>query len=191
MEAFVYLAVFIASMTSTPGPGNLLMMTGGANYGVKHCMKFNLGLMVGFGLQNVATGLGLGVLIRESENIQLILKFVSAGYMIWLAIQSWNSNPKSSPSSQFTFVKGFLLHPLSPKSWLMLIIAWTEFNSALGDFPIQILTMFSFFFLGQLIFHTGWCWMGSLLGRTIQNSLLLTRSLVVLTIVVILAVLWF
>ena len=87
-----YLWVFIIFMVGTPGPANLLIMSLGATNGFKACIPFNLGLIGGKFLLNIAMGLGLFVILNENNDLQFFLKFISAFYMIYLSLKNWNSN---------------------------------------------------------------------------------------------------
>ncbi|MRG72148.1 LysE family translocator [Alphaproteobacteria bacterium HT1-32] len=189
-EALIPLIVFVSLMVGTPGPANLLIMTGGATYGVRACMPFNLGLICGKIALNVAVGLGLGVLITRYPLLQTALKFISGGYMIWLAMQSWNSVAQvEAARSAYSFRKGLIVHPLNPKAWVMTLLAWSDFAPAFGDLPTQMLVIVTCFAVAQAIFHTGWCIAGGLLGHAFHGSLILSRTLIVITVTVVVGVL--
>jgi threonine/homoserine/homoserine lactone efflux protein len=182
MDAWFALLLFVVFMVGTPGPANMIVMTSGAQQGVLRCLPFIL---------NVAAGLGLGVVLQEHLWLQTGLKFVCAGYMIWLAVQAWTPSTREGGSNAFTFPKGLLVHPLNPKAWVMVLLAWTDFAPALGGLGTQLLVVSGTFVAVQLVFHTAWCAAGQILGRAFDNSLLLNRSLVVLTVAVVIAVLVF
>ena len=188
--SFVAFVLFVIVMVATPGPGNLLMMTGGAQFGVGRCMPFNAGLIGGKVGINLAMGMGIGLLLGGMPRVLLVMKFVSAAYMLWLALQSWSARSGGAVRrSQFTFAKGLLVHPLSPKTWVMCLLAWSHFAPALGSPAVQLVAVTGTFAAAQVIFHTSWCMAGQLLGRAIPNHLWLTRVLVLITVAVVLAAL--
>ncbi len=191
MDAWFALLLFVVFMVGTPGPANMIVMTGGAQQGVLRCLPFIGGVIAGKLILNVAAGLGLGVVLQEHLWLQTGLKFVCAGYMIWLAVQAWTPSTREGGSNAFTFPKGLLVHPLNPKAWVMVLLAWTDFAPALGGLGTQLLVVSGTFVAVQLVFHTAWCAAGQILGRAFDNSLLLNRSLVVLTVAVVIAVLVF
>ena len=80
------------------------------------------------------------------------------------------------------FREGLIVHPLNPKAWVMSLLAWTQFAPDLGDFWQQMLVVCMTFAACQIITHTAWCYLGSVIGKAIPNSVMLTRSLVVLTV---------
>ena len=65
LEAYGTLWIFIVLMVSTPGPANLLIMAAGAQQGFWPCVPFNMGLIVGKLLLNLAMALGLTVLVQQ------------------------------------------------------------------------------------------------------------------------------
>ena len=165
IDAYLNLLIFIILMVGTPGPANLLVMIGGARHGVGKCSGFIFGLIGGQPL------------------LLQILKFASAGYMIWLAVQSWNSvGGGDADRHQFHFRQGVIVHPLNPKAWVMVLLAWTQFAPELGDGMIQLLLVPVTFAAVQLVCHTAWCAAGAFMQRAIPQQQLLTRALILLTI---------
>ena len=76
----------------------------------------------------VEFGFGFGLFLADQPALVQVLKFISAGYMIWLALQSWNSdNEKDRGNKTFTFRYGIIVHPLNPKAWVMVILTWSQF----------------------------------------------------------------
>ncbi len=191
MDPLLALFLFAAFMVATPGPANLLLMTGGSRFGTVRCIPFIFGLITGKAALNTLVALGFGTVVGDSPQLQLALKFVSGGYMIWLAIQSWNSVTQSDPTFRFTFAKGCIVHPLNPKAWVMILLAWSDFAPALGSFWYQAAACFGCFALVQVIFHVIWVGTGEMIGKAVGNTAFLTRTLAVLTILVVLLVLAF
>ena len=107
-EAFFSLLVFVLLMVGTPGPANMLAMIGGARLGLAPCVGFIAGLTIGKVGVNVLFGVGLGLLLAEQAALLLALKLVSAAYLAWLAIQSWNPQVTDGQDSKRDsgFVKG-------------------------------------------------------------------------------------
>ena len=148
---------FIILMVGTPGPANLLAMSAGSQLGFYKCISFNLGLTLGKILLNTAMGLGLGVLLVNFTTFQTTIKFIGAGYMIYLALKSWNINIKNNEGKpNIGWKQGILVHPLNPKAWVMTLIAWTEFGPQLGNFTVQFIVITSSFALTQ-IFELEFC----------------------------------
>lgn len=181
-EAFLGLLVFILFMVGTPGPANMLVMLGGVRFGVRGCTGFILGLVVGKLGLNVLFGIGLGYGLAEQETFLLMLKFAGGGYMAWLSLRSWTPAPDSGVQTVYGFRNGVLVHPLNPKAWVMVLLAWTQFAPAFGGLWKQMLVVTLTFSACQIVAHTLWCGAGQVLGRSLPNSLLLTRVLILITL---------
>ena len=178
---------FIILMVGTPGPANLLAMSAGSQLGFYKCISFNLGLTLGKILLNTAMGLGLGVLLVNFTTFQTTIKFIGAGYMIYLALKSWNTNIKNNEGKpNIGWKQGILVHPLNPKAWVMTLIAWTEFGPQLGNFTVQFIVITSSFALTQIFVHNLWSLLGAILSRSLSNSIILSRALILITVAVIL-----
>ena len=186
IDAYIALMIFIVFMVVTPGPANMVLMIGGAQQGVRACFGFIIGVVCGKLLLNLLFGFGFGLFLADQPVLVQVLKFISAGYMIWLALQSWNSDKeKNVKSKTFTFRYGIIVHPLNPKAWVMVILTWSQFAPGLGSFSTQLLLVVSSFAAVQLIFHTFWCWSGALLQRALPKDLFLTRGMILITVAIV------
>ena len=196
IEAYLNLLIFVILMVGTPGPANLLVMIGGARHGVGKCAGFIFGLIGGKLVLNIGFGIGLGLFLTGQPLLLQILKFASAGYMIWLAVRSWprslrkTPTQQSDPVTQFRFRDGVIVHPLNPKAWLMVVLAWGNFAPAVDDFTLQLPVVIGSFVLCQLLFHSLWCGLGAYLGRSLADNHRLTKILILLTIFVVLTALF-
>ena len=112
--------------------------------------------------------------------------------MIWLALRGWNNHKKSDAELKiFKYRDGLFVHPLNPKGWVMCLIAYSEFTTGFeGFFQMYLLIPLSFFVV-QLFFHNAWCFTGSILKKTIGTNSLLNRTLIILTIFVVIWAVFF
>ena len=192
MTAHLALLGFIALMVGTPGPANLMAMLAGVTQGLRGCVGFISGMAVGKVGLNLFIGFGFGVVLGSNPILQTAFTYGSAGFMIWLAIKSWPRSVNCAEcrryktAVKFRFRDGVILHPLNPKAWMMVIIAWGHFAPALGDFSVQLSIIIFCFAICQLIFHSLWCALGAFLGRSFVYNQLLARVMIVLTILVVL-----
>jgi len=81
------------------------------------------------------------------------------------------------------------VHPLNPKAWVMVVLAWGHFAPALGDFSLQLPVVILSFATCQLVFHSLWCGLGAYLGKSFADSQRLAKLMIMLTILVVLAAL--
>ena len=191
MLAFFTLLAFVAFMVGTPGPANLIVMLAGVRQGLSQCISFILGLIIGKIALNLAIGFGFGIVLAEAPVWQMLLSYISAGYIIWLALKSWPASDADTSSAEpaqdhFRFRNGLFVHPLNPKAWVMCVLAWGKFAPALGDFPAQLLVVILTFAICQLCLHSLWCWIGTIMGKSLRNNVLLTRAIIISTVIIVL-----
>ena len=186
MTSYFPLWGFIILMVSTPGPANLLLMSAGAQWGYRRSLPFLSGLVAGKLVLNLAMALGFMAVLLNSPRVLTTLSWVSAGYMAYLALRQWTpAEENGEPSNSLGFLQGLVVHPLSPKTWMMTTLAFSQFAPT---FPTEIerlaVVPLSFLFF-QILFHSIWCLAGAALGRIITRSLWVHRGLVLLTLAVI------
>ena len=191
MFAFLTLLAFVAFMVGMPGPANLIVMLAGVSQGLRRCIGFILGLIVGKIALNLFIGFGFSVVLANAPDWQMLLSYVSAGYMIWLALKSWpasdaDANNAKSAQYHFCFRNGLFVHPLNPKAWVMCVLAWGKFAPALGDFSVQLLVVILTFAICQLCLHSLWCWLGTIMGKSLRNNVRLTRAIIISTVIIVL-----
>ena len=191
MLAFFTLLAFVVFMVGTPGPANLIVMLAGVRQGLRQCIGFILGLIVGKIALNLAIGFGIGIVLAEAPVWQMLLSYISAGYIIWLALKSWPASDAETNSAEpaqdhFRFRNGLFVHPLNPKAWVMCVLAWGKFAPALGDFSIQLIVVVLTFAICQLCLHTLWCRLGTIMGKSLRNNARLTRAIIISTVIIVL-----
>ena len=191
MLAFFTLLAFVVFMVGTPGPANLILMLAGVRQGLSQCIGFILGLIIGKIVLNTAIGFGFGLVLANAPDWQMLLSYASAGYIIWLALKSWpasdaDTNNAEPAQDHFRFRNGLFVHPLNPKAWVMCVLAWGKFAPALGDFSVQLLVVILTFAICQLCLHSLWCWIGTIMGKSLRSNVLLTRAIIISTVIIVL-----
>ena len=177
---------FIVVMVATPGPANLLLMSAGAQQGFLRTLPFIGGLVVGKLLLNLALALGLVGLLPEGSVMRRVFILLSASYMAYLALRNWTPSAIANKPSRFSFLAGTIVHPLSPKTWVMATLALSSFSNGFDSPGERLLVVPLSFLIAQVFFHSLWCLAGAALSRVFQQSLVLHRALIVLTLGVIL-----
>jgi len=177
---------FIILMVSTPGPANLLLMSAGAQRGFQRTLPFLSGLVVGKLALNVAMALGFMTVLLDSPRLLTTLAWVSAGYMAYLALRQWTPPPDSARTSNaMGFLEGLVVHPLSPKTWMMTTLAFSQFAPGFPTEIERLVVVPLSFFVFQVVFHSLWCLLGVAMGRIITRSVVVHRGLILLTLAVI------
>ena len=100
------LTVFITSII--PGPSMLLALTHGMQYGAKKTVISALGNVTATFLQALISVVGLGSLLMASGTAFEVIKWLGAGYLVYMGIVMLRSSKK------FTVDKGELIEQTSP-----------------------------------------------------------------------------
>ena len=185
MDPYFALWAFIIAMVATPGPANMLLMTAGAQQGYLRTLPFIGGLLVGKLMLNIALAFGLMQLLESSPGIADVFVFASAGYMAYLALRNWTPPSAQSAQTRFSFWTGAIVHPLSPKTWRMATLALSQFGEGFSTDWERIVIVPLSFLVAQLFFHSLWCLAGAALSRALDQSLIVHRALILLTLGVI------
>ncbi|MBD8891443.1 LysE family translocator [Roseibium litorale] len=169
--ALAAFALFVAVMTGTPGPGNLTFMAIGATSGYRTAFPVILASQIGSICLNLCVAFGLGQVMAQGGTLVTVFKVLSMGYMTYLAwrIISLSIKPKGTVSLP-SFWEGLLIHPLSPKTWAMSLVAFTTFFAGNGlGLGENALILTGGFITGGMISHSIWALLGvsilSLLGE--------------------------
>ena len=85
LAAFTGLTL-VASIT--PGPAVLLVMAHGLKGGFASSVKAGLGVQAGNGIYLTLSAIGLGAILAASENLFHAIKWIGAGYLIYLGLRT-------------------------------------------------------------------------------------------------------
>ncbi len=125
---------FAFVMSITPGPNNLMLMTSGANFGVRPTIPHMAGVSIGFVFLTVAVGLGLVQVFDLYPVSHTVLKVVSVVYLVYLAWKFGTAKPMSpdapkSGSRPMTFLQACAFQWVNPKAWAMALTAVSAYTS--------------------------------------------------------------
>ncbi len=136
---FLLAAILIAV---TPGPGAVISTSTGMRHGYGAALVVILGLQVALVTHLVIVAVGLGALLAASETTFILLKFLGAGYLVWLGIQKWRAPPLPIKGEQLAlphhglFVQGLLVNLTNPKAIIFICALVPPFiDSALPQLP--------------------------------------------------------
>lgn len=185
-------AVFVIVMTSTPGPGNLTFLAIGASAGFRTAFPVILASQIGALPLHLCVAYGLGHIMAEGGPVVLGFKVLSMIYMAYLAwrIVSLSVKPKGEVAPP-RFSEGLLIHPLSPKTWAMNLVAFSTFlaGNGLGVHENALILM-SGFMLGGMVFHSLWALVGVSVLALIGDGPLLRSITVAMAIAMLAATAW-
>lgn len=160
-----------------PGPDIIFVLTQSTLFGARAGIATTLGLVSGATCQTIAVAIGVAAILQTSAWGMTVLKFGGAGYLCWLAWQSFKAG--ASKTGHFTgafpgypalYRRGIILNLTNPKVLLFFLAFLPQFCVAgSGPFWFQILYFGMLFVVATLIVF---CTIACLGGRlaTIFNK---------------------
>jgi len=142
---FVVAAILISV---SPGAGAVNTMSNGLRYGVRRSLPAILGLQLGYGVQILLVGAGLGALLASSTLALIVIKWLGVLYLVWMGVQKWRepvqppeSADSRSPSHRQQFWQAALVNLTNPKATVFLLALFPQFLVADAPHGPQLLTM--------------------------------------------------
>jgi len=122
-------AAYSFIMSITPGPNNVMLTASGATFGFKRTVPHMLGICSGFGVQLLAVCAGLGAIFTRWPELQAVLRWVGAAYLMYLGWRMLRGGETSAAQSRrpITFLEAAVFQFLNPKAWVMTLTAATLF----------------------------------------------------------------
>ncbi|MEE1923058.1 LysE family translocator [Pseudomonas sp. 148P] len=144
MDASTLLLYVIAAsaVMVTPGPAMLLALNNGATHGMRVAGFGMAGAMLSDLILIAAVGCGLGALLQASEQLFSLVKWVGAGYLLYLAVVLWRAPVKAlgvsgaavAVSGRSTFLRALIVGLSNPKGLLFFSAFLPQFIRA--DQPV-------------------------------------------------------
>lgn len=189
---FLAFAVFVIVMTGTPGPGNLTFLAIGASAGYRTAFPVIVASQIGSLPLKLSVAYGLGHVMAGGGPVVTIFKVLSMAYMTYLAwrIVSLSVKPKGEVTLP-SFWEGLLIHPLSPKTWAMNLVAFSTFLAGNGlGIHENAMILVAGFTLGGMVFHSLWALVGVSILALIGDGPLMRAITVSMAIAMLAATVW-
>ena len=119
------LLTYVATMSVTPGPNNLMLAASGVNFGFRRPVPHMLGISIGHGIQVAIVAGLLAWVMAWLDDMRLGLVLAGCAYLLWLAWrQAQAGQPGGGNSAQpLGFVGAALFQWVNPKAWMMVLNA--------------------------------------------------------------------
>lgn len=165
LYAFVFLGLF------SPGPNVILLTTSGARFGFRATLPHLFGVAAGVGITAGLTGFGIGGLLQQAPRLELALKVLSAGWILYMAYGLWRARRKSGllVERPMTFIEAVLFQWVNPKVWAVALAAASAYPSGLAPW-IEGLRIGSAFSGINLFVCLFWTFAGSLLAYLLTTQ---------------------
>jgi threonine/homoserine/homoserine lactone efflux protein len=168
-----------------PGPAVTYIVSRSIEHGRTAGLVSVMGVVTGTLCHLAAATLGLSALLLSSPRSLQLVKYVGAGYIVYLGIRTlrgkdaeWIDEPARA-TARFArlFGEGMLVNVLNPKTAFFFFAFLPQFvDAARGHATLQILE------LGLLFVVLSWCtdsvyaWVGGSIGKRIRGSARLRRA---------------
>ena len=151
MPSWTSLALFAAASIAllvVPGPSVLYVITRSVSQGRRAGLISVLGVHVGSVVHVTAAALGLSALLASSATAFAAVKYLGAGYLIWLGIQKLRHSvpgplddvPAVGRGQLFT--QGVVVNVLNPKTAIFFLAFLPQFvNPERGPVAVQIIVL--------------------------------------------------
>ena len=197
-EFLISLAVLAVATTITPGPSTLLAAASGVRHGLVGSLPLASGVAVGLASITAAGAFGLSALLQTAPSLQLAIKVLGSGYLVWLAWRIFRSGPPgvregADEERAMGFLTGLAVLFLAPKAWMMGLAAagaYAGFASSPLELALLLAAAFGGAAMGAMVL---WCLGGAVLGRMLRTDAQWFAVNLVLAIVTVasVATVWF
>ena len=135
-EELVALLTFATLMSFTPGPNTTMSTALAANHGLRRTLHFIVAVPTGWTLMMLACGLGLGALVLAVPALNLLVRIVGIGYLLWMAWRLACARTLAQADGSrlnVTFWQGVGMQFVNIKAWMLaLALAAGWVTSAAG-----------------------------------------------------------
>lgn len=135
LSLIVSMFIFSLSMSISPGPVNLTILTSSMNYGVKATFAFISGATIGFTLLLASVCFGLYQMIVIYPVLLDVITILGTVLLLWIGLNILRAKG-TVISSQYqdevkipTFIQGALMQWLNPKAWIAAVAGTGLFST--------------------------------------------------------------
>lgn len=127
---------FSLSMSISPGPVNITILSSSMNYGLKQTFAFISGATIGFTALLGAVCLGLYQVISLYPILLNIITVLGTVLLVWMGWNIARAQGESIQTDQLelpkapTFMQGALLQWLNPKAWIAAVSGTALFSAS-------------------------------------------------------------
>ena len=165
---------FMASMGFTPGPNNILVSSSGVNFGFRATVPHMLGITFGFPAMLFLVGLGLAKLFFAVPQIQVLLKFLCAVYLLYLAWKVATAAAPGGPTPQtskpVTFLQAAAFQWINGKGWVVALSAVTTYTRVESSMLPQVVALAGISMVVTIAAVATWAAFGAMLRRYLHTE---------------------
>ena len=165
----IAMTLFSFSMSISPGPVNMVIVSSGANHGIRKTLPYISGATIGFTLLLVCVAFGFAQFANKFPLFFRTLGVAGAVFItcIGYRIASSTSEISLMRAKVPTFWEGFLLQWLNPKAWIACGSGVAMFSSPNVSSTLMIsVGVYLFVCYACLVF---WAWLGERVSKFLNS----------------------
>ena len=178
LQVLPFFLATVAVLVAIPGPTTIYISTTSASQGFRFGLASCFGVMLATLVHVSFAAAGLTALLLASPWLFNAIKFLGAGYLVYLGIRAIRSKPTppdATPQPQTralgaTIKKGFLVNLLNPKTGLFVAAFLPQFvTPSLGHVPLQIVTLGLLLVLVGAVSDSAYAALARTIGRALAS----------------------
>lgn len=170
MSLVIAMFSFSLAMSISPGPVNMIIVSSGANYGIRKTFSFVSGATLGFSFLLLFIGLGFYKVIDLYPSFLKYLAIAGSLFIVYMGYLIATSEPELDIKERKkpTFMQGFLLQWLNPKAWIACVAGVSLFSAPNS---IQVFLTFSLIYFLVCYFSLfSWSVLGNKVTAILNNK---------------------
>ena len=166
------LIFFSIAAAFTPGPNNIVGSYSGFNFGIKKSLPLIAGVTFGYTFLLIVLAAGLITVFKTYPLLQIILKILGSGFLIYLAykIAFKNKLEQRSVSNPVNFFDTFTFQFINPKGVIIGITSISTFVEAGSNYLFHSFVVIGVSSCVAITSITSWCLLGKFLRRFATNK---------------------
>jgi threonine/homoserine/homoserine lactone efflux protein len=172
----VLFMVAALALNVTPGPDMLFVLANSIRHGSRAGVVAALGIGGGALAHTAAAALGVSALLLASPLAFDVVRYLGAGYLLWLGIQAIRTRPRHADSAapaddlSSIFWRGVITNVLNPKVALFFLAFLPQFvNAGAGGVTRQMLWLGLLFNLSGTLVNVGVALAASFVGARLPT----------------------
>jgi threonine/homoserine/homoserine lactone efflux protein len=165
------LMTYLAVMSITPGPNNVMVTASGAAFGYRATVPHILGVGAGAALQTALVCLGLGELFERFPALHTAMAWIGAAYLLYMAWRLVGAQAVSGKSAgrPISLPEAAAFQVVNPKAWVMALTTAAVFLPREGSVATATVVVALLFLLINVPCVSLWALFGSSLRRVLAR----------------------
>lgn len=146
IEVWITFAIAAEIILVIPGPTILLVVSQAIAHGRRSVVPLVIGVLLGDFTALTLSMMGMGAVLAASAVLFTVLKWIGAGYLFYLGVRLWRTDPQRAPDAAATpetsgkalFKSAFIVTALNPKSIAFFVAFLPQFVNPSAPLPTQL-----------------------------------------------------